>query len=96
MGSGRTNLKGRIMAQKNTTVKMPKKLPPATQSPKSPNIMTAFLSRIARLAEMGKTMDLGGELQTVVRSPGKRGGFKQNQRMERKRSRVRKMKPSAR
>jgi len=85
-----------VAGNKNTTVKMAKKLPPAIQAPKIPNRITAFLSKISRFAAMGKTMDLGGQLQSVVRAPGKRGGFKQNQRMERKRSRIRKMKPSAR
>ena len=80
------------MQKDNATIKTPATPPPTRQASK----MTAFLNKISAFANMDKMMDLGGQLQTVVRSPGKRGGFKHNQRMERKRSRIRKMKPSAR
>ncbi|OEU68478.1 MAG: hypothetical protein BBJ57_07310 [Desulfobacterales bacterium PC51MH44] len=61
-----------------------------------PSQLSAFIAKIMSFANTGKMLDQGGTLQNVVRSPGKSGAFKRNQRMERKRSRIRKMKPSAR
>jgi hypothetical protein len=62
-------------------------------------IITNFLAKIMRLSNSGKMMDIGGRVggnQVFTGAPGKGTGFRQNQRMERKLTRVRKMKPSAR
>jgi len=67
--------------------------------PISPSFMSKFLSYVSNLSKMNKMMDLGGNVggaQYFTRAPGRGSGFKQNQRRERKLSRRRKMKPSAR
>ena len=69
------------------------------KTPKQPAITTSFLARALRVFKANKMMGMGGEIgrsQVFTRAPGKGAGFKQNQRMERKRSRIRKMKPPAR
>ena len=69
------------------------------KTPQKPTIITAFLAKIMRASKMNQMMNLGGQItaaQVFTRAPGKGAGFEQNQRMERKRSRIRKLKPSAR
>ena len=64
-----------------------------------PTVITSFLAKIMRLSNLGKFMDAGGRVggnQVFTGAPGKGAGFKRNQRTERKLSRCRKMKSSAR
>lgn len=85
---------GRTGTQKENT--MPQKDTATVKTSKAKPPITAFLAKIMQFAKADRTVDLGGRLQNVIKASGKRGGFKQNQRMERKRSRTRKMKTSAR
>jgi len=69
------------------------------KTPQKPSTSISLLAKVMRIFKANKMVNMGGEIgrfQVFTRAPGRGAGFKQNQRMERKRSRIRKMKQSAR